>query len=91
MCARAKYIVMTLPLCLTSYLLLFMIPGVCSSVLREDWKCTVPAAALGSRLLHPGMILLVFEDAKGREGLGRGERLFSPNVVFFPCVKIWLH
>lgn len=50
----------------------------------------MPAAALGSRLLHPGMILLVFEDAKGREGLGRGERLFSPNVVFFPCVKIWL-
>lgn len=51
----------------------------------------MPAAALGSRLLHPGMILLVFEDAKGREGPGRGERLFSPNVVFFPCVKIWLN
>lgn len=51
----------------------------------------MPAAVLGSRLLHPGMILLVFEDAKSREGLGSGERLFSPNVVFFPCVKIWLN
>lgn len=44
---------------------------VCSSVLRKDRKCTVPAAALGSHLLHPGMNLLVFEDAKSREELRR--------------------
>lgn len=52
-------------------LLLFFIPGVFNSVLRKNWKCTVPAAALGSRLLHPGMILVVLEDAKNREGVGR--------------------
>lgn len=70
MCARAKY---TIRQChsFPDILLLVFVPGVCSSVLRKNWRCTVPAAALGSRLLHPGMILVVIEDAKSREGLGR--------------------
>lgn len=64
-------------------LLLFIVPGVCSSVLRKDWKCTVPAAALGSRLLRPGMILLVFEDAKSRERFVRGKDCFHLMWIFF--------
>lgn len=63
-------------------LLLFTVPGVCSSVLRKDWKCTVPAAALGTRLLHLGKILLEFEKAKSREG---NTRLSSMWFGFSLC------
>lgn len=67
---------------------LFIVPGVCSSVLRKDWKCTVPAAALGSGLLPPGMILLVFEDAKSREGIGGGQDCFHVMWVFSLCKNL---
>lgn len=63
-------------------LLLFFIAGVCSSVLRKNWKCTVPAAALGSRLSHPGMILLVTERCKEQGGAWKVKERLWAHVVF---------
>lgn len=89
-CVRAKYIIKALPLCFSSYFIAFYCSRCLQLCVKEGLEVHCASSSTGKQTVTSWYDSASVWRCKEQGEVCKGERLLSPNVDFFPCVKIWL-